>query len=139
MGKRTNPPTNTGNSNAREPEHMGHIVRKLALEKGFNYKQIAAILNIDESSVYRFYKRKILYPKELMPLSKAFGIDLFLLYKPDVPPMPNPLQAVVDDLLKQLKEKDSKLIDSEKLKEELLKQQGVIDELHRQLEYFLRR
>jgi hypothetical protein len=69
-----------------------------------------------------------------MPLSEAFGIDLFLLYKPNVPLIPNPLQAVVDALQQQLKEKDSQLTDSEKLREELLKREGIIDELRRQLE-----
>ena len=114
MEKKTTPLTNkkspdagSGANYAYKPLLIGAVIKSKAEEKKLKPKDVAAYLGIKTRQVYRIYKMKYVDMPMLFKCSEMLQENLLLEYHPNVKPLPNPLQEVVDRLSSYNKDDES--------------------------------
>ena len=87
---------------AYKPMLIGAIIRECCKSANISPKQLAEQLGIEHRSSYRLFYRKEVSLPLLLKLSEIVQKNLLLHYHPNVPPLPNPLQAQIDALTQEV-------------------------------------
>lgn len=85
-------------SYAYKPAGIGGVIKKISEEKHITPVELEKRMGIIHRNIYRIFKSKTMSMKMLFTASEALEENLLLHFHPNVKPLPNPLQAELDQL-----------------------------------------
>jgi hypothetical protein len=94
------------NQYSYKPYKIGAVIKQIMAEKQLDKKVIAQQLGITLRAFELWYDREYLPMEEMLQLSELIDYNLVHEYHPNVKPLPNPLQAQLDEARDQLRELD---------------------------------
>ncbi len=103
---------------ASKPYKIGSVIKQVSEEKHISPMELERRLGLTHRNIYRIFKSKQMAVPMLMRMSEALGVNLFLEYCPNVPPVAEPLQ-IENERLKQ---------ENEQLKKQLRELSPLVDE-----------
>ncbi len=124
---------------ARQPEHVGKLLKQKAEAKGWKPKMVAQKLGKEVNSIHRIYRQPDMAKEGLVEWSELLQENLLLLYSPNVPPQPDPCVQLLNQiaaLKEELNEKEDKLAAKQAF---ILKLEGKVEELEDIMRDWLKR
>lgn len=106
-------------------------IKNKAEEKKLKPKDVAGYLGIKPRQVYRIYKMKHVDMPMLFQCSEMLHENLLLEYRPNVKPLPNPLQEENDRLRSYVKDDETYKGKYEALQKKVIVLEGQIELLER--------
>ncbi len=85
-------------SHASKPAMIGPVIKRMAEEKNILPSELERRLGMSDRNIYRLFRAKTLSMKQFFAVSEALEENLLLHFDPNVKPLPNPLQAELDEL-----------------------------------------
>jgi len=85
-------------SYASKPFSIGAVIKRISEEKHITPIELEKRMGLIHQNIYRLFKAKTLSMKQFFAVSEALEENLLLLFHPNVKPLPNPLQAELDQL-----------------------------------------
>lgn len=129
----------TGENYAYKPMKIGPLIKQIVEERGFNEKYLAPKLDRYWRTIYRWYERTYLNIAEMMKASEVLGVNLFLLYHPNVKPLPDPTEPLRKEIEALKKENEELRNENGILKNRITRLDGQIDKLDEQVAEFMKR
>jgi len=77
---------------------IGPVIKRIAEEKNILPSELERRLGMSDRNIYRLFRAKTLSMKQFFAVSEALEENLLLHFHPNVKPLPNPLEAVLDEL-----------------------------------------
>lgn len=108
----------SNHSYASKPAKIGAVIATQMAEQKISKQMVADYMGKTTKTIDNWLKRVYLPIPEMMELSKLFKKDLMALYRPDVKPEPNPLQAELDKQKGYVKSLEGTETKNEKLRTE---------------------
>ncbi|MES2621364.1 MAG: hypothetical protein V4615_10995 [Bacteroidota bacterium] len=114
-------------SYAYKPFAIGAVIKTVTKEKNITPVELERRMGFTHRNIYRLFKSRSQNMAMLLKASEALGENLLLHYHPNVPPLPNPLQAENKRLQKELEGLKQRLNELTPLVDEVKVLKGQLD------------